>query len=126
MKLKTILARIALIWILLAQMVYVCLAANTTVSLSRLEATYAYAPSPDHKMALDNEFERVARYESHRALVRFSFLLALDVALISLFWNFGVKRKLMVEPASLPNNPLRGPITASGIASMTTAAPESF
>jgi hypothetical protein len=113
MKLKTMLARIALVWILIAQMVYVCLAANTTVSLSRLEASYAYAPSADHKAALDNEFERVARYESHRALVRFSSLLALDVALISLFWNLGVKRRLLSAPASVPNNPLPGPITAS-------------
>ena len=113
MKLKTILARVALVWILLAQMVYVCLAANTTVSLSRLEASYAYAPSLDHKAALDNEFERVARYESHRALVRFSFLLALDVALISLFWNFGVKRKFVAEPASLPAAPLPGQLSAS-------------
>jgi hypothetical protein len=113
MKIKTILARIALVWILLAQMVYVCLAANTTVSLSRLEARYAYLPSPGHKVALDNEFERVARYESHRALVKFSFLLALDVALISVFWNFGVKRKLATKSAPLPGDPLPGAIIAS-------------
>ena len=113
MKLKTILARVSLMWILLAQMVYVCLAANTTVSLSRLEASYADAPSPDHKAALDNEFERVARYESHRALVRFSLLLALDVALISLFWNFGAKRRSAVEAPALPSKALPGQLTAS-------------
>src|SRR3984957_572414 len=113
MKLKTILARVALVWILLAQMVYVCLAAKKTVSLSRLEASYAFAPSPDHKAALDNEFERVARYESHRALVRFSFLLALDVALISLFWNFGVKRRFAAGLAPLQAAPLPGQLSAS-------------
>jgi hypothetical protein len=93
MKLKTIIARLALIWILLAQMFYVCLAANTTVSLSRLESSYAAAPTDGHKAALDNEFERVARYESHRALTRFAVILALDVALLTLFWNFGAKRR---------------------------------
>lgn len=113
MRLKTILARVVLVWVLLAQMFYVCLAANTTVSLSRLEANYAYAPSPDHKAALDNEFERVARYESHRALVRFALLLALDVALISLFWNFGMKRKFIAEPATVSVSPLPGQVTAS-------------
>ncbi len=113
MKLKTILTRVVLVWVLLAQMFYVCLAANTTVSLSRLEATYAYAPSLDHKLALDNEFERVARYESHRALLRFTLLLGLDVALISLFWNLGVKRKLTVEPATIATSPLPGQLTAS-------------
>jgi hypothetical protein len=113
MKLKTILARVILIWVLLAQMFYVCLAANTTVSLSRLEANYAYAPSPDHKAALDNEFERVANFESHRALARFTFLLGLDVALIALFWNFGLKRKPVTEPTGITADPLPGQVTAS-------------
>jgi hypothetical protein len=113
MKLKTILARLALVWVLLAQMFYVCLAANTTVSLSRLEANYAYAPSADHKSALDNEFERVARYESHRAISRFTLLLVLDVGLIALFWNFGARRKVAVEPSGVPANPLPGQLTVS-------------
>jgi hypothetical protein len=113
MKLKTILARVTLVWVLLAQMFYVCLSANTTVSLSRLEANYAFAPSADHKNSLDNEFERVARYESHRALAKFAFLLALDVALLSLFWNFGAKRKLASEPSEALANPLPGQLSAS-------------
>jgi len=112
MKLKTIVARVALVWILLAQMFYVCLAANTTVSLSRLESNYAFAPSADHKNALDNEFNRVANYESHRALARFAGLLALDVALIALFWNFGIKRKPLAEPSVVPAN-LPGQLSAS-------------
>ena len=108
------LARVALVWILLAQMFYVCLSARTTISLSRLEAKYAFAPSADHQAALNNEFERVATYESHRALARFTLLLLLDVALIALFWNFGVKRKLAAEPAGVPANPLPpGRLTAS-------------
>lgn len=112
MKLKTILARVALVWILFAQMYYVCLAAHTTASLSRLESNYAFAPSSDHKNALDNEFERVARYESHRAIARFAALLALDVALIALFWNFGAKRKPLAEPSAVPAN-LPGRLNAS-------------
>ena len=112
MKTKTVIARIALVWILLAQMLYVCLSARTTTSLSRLEAKYAFAPSAVHKIALDNEFERVATYESHRAIAKFSLLLALDVALIALFWNFGVKRQL-AGPAAAPANPLPGPMITS-------------
>jgi hypothetical protein len=114
MKLKTLVARLALVWILLAQMFYVCLAANTTVSLSRLESNYAFSPSADHKAALDNEFDRVASYESHRAIARFTLLLALDVALIALFWNFGVKRKPAAEqPTADQPHPLPGQLSAS-------------
>ena len=112
MKLKTIVIRVALVWILLAQMFYVCLAARTTVSLCRLGANYTFAPSADNKAALDHEFDRVANYESHRALARFAGLLVLDVALIALFWNFGVKRKSFAEPsAAAPNLP--GQLSAS-------------
>jgi hypothetical protein len=113
MKVKTIIARVALVWILLAQMFYVCLAANTTVSLSRLESKYAFAPSADHKAALDNEFERVASYESHRAIARFTLLLTLDVGLIALFWNFGAKRKLAVETRPIPAHLLQSSPTGS-------------
>jgi hypothetical protein len=113
MNIKTIFARVALVWILLAQMFYVCLPARTTPSLSYLEASYAHTPSAGNKIALDTEFDRVARYESQRALVRFAVLLAIDVALIALFWNFGLRRKPATEPSAAPANPLPGQLSPS-------------
>lgn len=126
MKLKTIIARLALLWILVAQMVYVSLsAASGPNSLSRLEANYAFAPSADRKAALDREFERVASYESHRAIARYTLLLAIDVALIALFWNFGMKRQAaavstatpagpsLASPVGTDSHPLPGQLSAS-------------
>jgi hypothetical protein len=113
MTMKNIFIRLALIWVLFAQMFYVCLSANTTVSLSRLEANYAFAPSAAHKNSLDNEFNRVARYESQRAIAKFALFLAIDVALISLFWNLGRKRNLSGANAAAPSNPLPGQLSAS-------------
>jgi len=125
---KTILARVALLWILIAQMVYVCLGARTTKTLSRLEANYAFAPSADHKRALDDEFERTASYESRRALVRFSILLAVDSLLIALFWNYGV-RKNLARPANVSAGsgaaPIHEPVTAAPMASTPISAPGS-
>jgi hypothetical protein len=113
MTLKNVFIRLALVWVLLAQMFYVCLAANTTVSLSKLEAKYAFVPSPAHKNSLDNEFERVARYESQRAIAKFGGMLLIDVALIALFWNLGAKRKSAFVPTGAPANSLTGQFSVS-------------
>jgi hypothetical protein len=91
---KTVAARLILIWFFFGQMLCVCLPAATTKPLSRLEAAYAFKPSSANKAALDNEFERVAQYESQRAIARFALILSADVAVILLFWNLGVKKTL--------------------------------
>jgi hypothetical protein len=93
---KNIFIRLALLWFLIGQMVCVCLPASTTRSLSRLEAAYAFKPSASTKLALDNEFDRVADYESQRATWRFAVVLAADVAIIFFCWNLGAKRQTSV------------------------------
>jgi len=45
--------------------------------------------------------------------VRFAVLLAIDVALIALFWNFGLRRKPATEPSAAPANPLPGQLSPS-------------
>ena len=113
MNFKTVVARLVLVWILVAQKVYVCLSARTTVPLDRLGHNYALAPTPSKKAELDNEFERVANYESHRAIGRFALLLTLDVALIALFWNFGVRRLHPTQPPATTAEPNAQPLNAS-------------
>lgn len=101
LNLKTLVIRLVLIWFLLGQMLFVCWPAATTKSLSRLETAYAFQPSTANKTALDNEFDRVADYESQRATARFALLLAVDVAVIAFGWNFGNRKRAPKKSANL-------------------------
>jgi hypothetical protein len=114
MKLKVIFIRLALVWFFCAQMVFVCLPAHTTRALSKLESIYAFKPTVENKTALDNEFERTADYEIQRATWKFATLLASDVVLIALCWNWGLfprEGREAVESKSQPQS-VRGGITA--------------
>ena len=110
MTMKKIAVRVLLVWFFLGQMLCVCLPARTTRPLSRLEALYAFRPSPGNKAALENEFDRVADYESTRAIGRFALILAADVGVLLLgltLWKirkpaqkeFAVRSSLLPVPA---------------------------
>ncbi|HWY76915.1 MAG TPA: hypothetical protein VN281_14935, partial [Verrucomicrobiae bacterium] len=99
---KKLAIRFLVIWFLIGQMVLVCLPASTTRPLSRLESVYAFQPSSANKAALDNEFNRVATFESHRAIGRFAVLLLVDVAIVAFFWNAGGRRKRSLNPSPVP------------------------
>jgi hypothetical protein len=94
--------RLLVIWFLIGQMILVCMPASTTKPLSRLESVYAFKPSSANKAALDNEFNRVAAFESQRAIGRFAVLLLLDVAVVAFFWNAGNLRKRSPGPVGAP------------------------
>jgi hypothetical protein len=99
---KKLAIRFLVIWFLIGQMVLVCMPVSTTRSLSRLESVYAFKPSSATKAALDNEFNRVAAFESQRAIGRFAVLLLVDVAVIACFWRAGSLRKRASEPVNPP------------------------
>ena len=108
LSLRTLAIRLVVIWFLIGQMVLVCLPASTTRPLCRLESVYAFQPSSANKAALDNEFDRVAAFESQRAIGRFAVLLLVDVVIIAFCWNVGSRqrrRNLLVVPSPVLARP---------------------
>jgi hypothetical protein len=62
----------------------------------RIEAMKAYTlnPSATTKAALDDEFARLHHHEKKFDIVVPLSLLALDVVVVYLFWNYGAKKTL--------------------------------
>lgn len=82
---KTIFARLLIVWLIAGQILYFCLAQNNSGEPSLLELEYARSPSPATKTALEKELVRVTDYKTKRAIGITTLLLALDGMVIGCF-----------------------------------------
>ena len=90
---KTIFARVLIVWIIVAQIIYVCLPQLISRPPTDLERRSVHDTSPGIQVALEHELDRAVEIESKRAIGIVTLLLALDGVLIGCFWNYGMTRK---------------------------------
>jgi hypothetical protein len=92
-------ARLLIVWLIVGQAIYVCWPHFTSRPPSLLELEYAHNPSPANQAALEKELNRVADFESKRAIGLITLLLAVDGVIIGFLWNFGAKRDVLKKEA---------------------------
>lgn len=90
---KTIFARVLILWFIAGQIFYVCLPQFVSRPPTELEKRSVHDQSPNIRTALEHELDRAVEYESKRAIGIVMLLLALDGLLIGCFWNSGSKGK---------------------------------